>query len=448
MTKKLFIKTYGCQMNEYDSARIYDLLAVKLNISKTESPNNADIILLNTCSVRAKAQEKVFSDLGRYYLLKKNKPDLIIGVGGCVASQEGKKILQRAPYVNLVFGPQTLHRLPQMLTAVQIKHEHPIDVSFPKIEKFTQLPKPKPKTASAFVTIMEGCNNFCSYCIVPYTRGREISRSANDILNEIHALSQQNVTEIVLLGQNVNNYCGENKNANTNSTKINLAQLIHEVAAIETIKRIRFTTSNPKSFTDELIATFATTPKLANHLHLPVQSGSNNILKAMHRGYTTEEYLEKIHRLRSIRPNISISTDFIVGFPNETEQDFNDTIQLAKQISFDNSFSFMYSPRKGTQAAQLTDNIFLATKKKRLALLQNLLKESAVKISMQMVNSTQTVLVTGNAKKNSLDLTGRTSNNRIVNFSGNKNLIGKFVDVKITTPLVNSLRGKLIGEHQ
>jgi tRNA-2-methylthio-N6-dimethylallyladenosine synthase len=423
--KNLFIKTYGCQMNEYDSKRLADLLSDKCDMIRVDSPENADVILLNTCSVREKAQEKVFSDLGRYYLIKQKKPNLIIGVGGCVAVQEGKNIFKRAPYVDLVFGPQTLHRLPEMLKRKSI------DISFPKIEKFDNLPAPHADGPTAFVTIMEGCNNFCSYCIVPFTRGREISRPMQDVLSEIKTLANQSVKEINLLGQNVNNYD-------------NFIPLLHEVAAIDAIKQIRFTTSHPKFFSNELIKAFGEINKIVDHLHLPVQSGSDKILRAMRRGYTAEDYIEKINALRDVRPNISISSDFIVGFPNETEEDFAQTMQLIKTVNFDNSFSFMYSPRPGTKAAELNDNVSLQIKKSRLKILQQEIQKNADKISHAMLNTTQRILVTGLSKKDPNELTGRTQNNRVVNFVGDKVLIGTFVEVKICKVLPNSLRGKIL----
>lgn len=425
-----FIKTYGCQMNEYDSSRIADLLEQKCSMTRAASPKEADVILLNTCSVREKAQEKVFSDLGRYRLLKKQKPNLIIGVGGCVAVQEGKNILKRARFVDLVFGPQTLHRLPKMLQDARKKNKS-LDISFPEIEKFNNLPALRTGSASAFVTIMEGCNNFCSYCVVPFTRGREISRSINDILDEINMLANQGVKEINLLGQNVNNYQ-------------NFIPLLHEVAAIDAIKQIRFTTSHPKFFSYSLIKTFGKINKIVNHLHLPAQSGSNKILHAMYRGYTAEDYTDKINQLRKVRPNISISSDFIVGFPGETDEDFAQTMQLIETIGFDNSYSFIYSPRPGTKACKLNNNVSLEIKKERLTILQNAIKINADKISHTMLNTTQRILVTGLSKKNPAELTGRTQNNRVVNFAGDKKLIGSFAAVKITQILPNSLRGKIL----
>jgi len=421
-------------MNEYDSARIADLLIESFAIETTANPNEADIIILNTCSVREKAQEKVFSDLGRFRLIKQKNPKLIIAVGGCVASQEGKAILKRAPYVNIIFGPQTLHRLPQMIRTNKEKHQRLIDISFLKNEKFDVLPKPNTDKASAYVTIMEGCNNFCTYCIVPYTRGREISRPFANIMDEIQALAKKNVREINLLGQNVNNYQDE---------KNNLASLIKAIAAIEQIGRIRFTTSHPKTFSEDLIQSFADTPKLANHLHLPIQSGSDRILKLMHRGYTADEYKKKIQLLRKVRPDINISTDFIIGFPGETEEDFIATMNLIAEIGFDNSFSFIYSPRPETKAANLPDDVPLAIKKQRLTILQTAIKQNAERLSKKMLGTVQRILVTGQSKKDAKELTGRSENNRVVNFKGDKKLIGNFADVKITKVLPNSLRGEL-----
>ncbi|MGD9152572.1 MAG: tRNA (N6-isopentenyl adenosine(37)-C2)-methylthiotransferase MiaB [Gammaproteobacteria bacterium] len=426
MNMSFFIKTYGCQMNEYDSQRLADLLSDKCGMMRVDSPENADVILLNTCSVREKAQEKVFSDLGRYYLIKQKKPNLIIGVGGCVAVQEGENIFRRAPYVDLVFGPQTLHCLPEML-----KQRKSINISFPQIEKFDNLSAPHADGPTAYVTIMEGCNNFCSYCIVPFTRGREISRPMQDVLNEIKTLANQGVKEINLLGQNVNNYK-------------NFIPLLHEIAAINEIKQIRFTTSHPKFLSSELIKTFGEINKIVDHLHLPVQSGSNKILRTMRRGYTAQDYIDKINQLRDVRPNISISSDFIVGFPNETEEDFAQTMQLIKTVNFDNSFSFMYSPRPGTKAAELNDNVSLQIKKSRLKILQQEIQKNADKISHAMLNTTQRILVTGLSKKDPNELTGRTQNNRVVNFVGDKVLIGTFVEVKICKVLPNSLRGKIL----
>jgi tRNA-2-methylthio-N6-dimethylallyladenosine synthase len=429
--KRLYIKTYGCQMNEYDSARIADIMRKTYGMELTNDPAKADIILLNTCSVREKAQEKVFSDLGRFKLLKKQNPKLIIGVGGCVATQEGENIIKRAPYVDLIFGPQTLHRIPKMYREV-LQHQKPvIDISFPAIEKFDSLPKPKATAPTAFVTIMEGCNKYCSYCIVPFTRGTEISRPFKNVLDEVHLLAEQNVKEITFLGQNVNDYA------------YNLAELIHATAKIDNIKRIRFTTSYPSSFSHDLINAYAKEAKLADHLHLPVQSGSDKILALMRRRYTVEQFKEKIAELRKVRPNISITSDFIVGFPGETEQDFAATMDLIKAINFDSSFSFMYSPRPGTAAAKLPDTIPLTEKKRRLAILQKQLNYQAAQYSKKMVGTIQKILVTDTTKKDSQQLTGRTENNRVVNFNANKTLISQIVEIKITEALANSLRGDL-----
>ncbi|KPJ67430.1 MAG: hypothetical protein AMJ43_04000 [Coxiella sp. DG_40] len=431
MTKRLFIKTFGCQMNEYDSARIVDLMREQFNMELINDPGKADLILLNTCSVREKAQQKVFSDLGRFKPLKRKNPNLVIGVGGCVASQEGKNIIARAPYVDLVFGPQTLHRLPEMYKQILRGKISVIDVSFPELEKFDYLPKPEINGATAFVTIMEGCNKYCSYCIVPYTRGKEISRPFMDVMNEVNYLASKGVKEIIFLGQNVNDY------------KYDLAKLICETAKIDTIKRIRFITSYPSSLTDDLINVYASEKKLANHLHLPVQSGSNRILALMRRRYTIEEYKETIYKLRKVRPNISITSDFIVGFPGETESDFELTMELVKEINFDASFSFIYSSRPGTIASKLLDNIPLLEKKHRLAILQDQLNLQAGKYSQAMVGTKQEILVAGLSKRNPKQLSGRTENNRVVNFVADKKLINQIVDVKITRALANSLRGEL-----
>jgi tRNA-2-methylthio-N6-dimethylallyladenosine synthase len=432
----IYIKTYGCQMNEYDSARIVDLMRKEFNMKLVSDSSQADLILLNTCSIREKAQQKVFSDLGRFKLLKKKNPNLIIGVGGCVASQEGKNIIARAPYVDLVFGPQTFHRLPEMYKQT-VKNKTPItDVRFPKLEKFDCLPKPKVNGATAFVTIMEGCNKYCSYCIVPYTRGKEISRPFWDVMDEVNYLAEKGVKEIIFLGQNVNDY------------EYDLAKLILETAKIDAIKRIRFITSYPSSLTGDLINVYASEKKLADHLHLPVQSGSNRILALMRRRYTAEEYKEKIYKLREVRPNISISSDFIVGFPGETEADFLATMNLVKEINFEASFSFMYSSRPGTAASKLIDDIPLSEKKQRLAILQNQLNLQAKKYNQAMVGTMQKILVTGISKKNPKQLGGRTENNRVVNFSADKNLINQIVDIKITKALANSLRGEYIANQQ
>lgn len=418
-------------MNEYDSARIADAMRETHKTEITSDPATADIILLNTCSIREKAQEKVFSDLGRWRKLKAKNPGLVIGVGGCVATQEGKNIIKRAPYVDLIFGPQTLHRIPDMYSKILKSGTRTIDISMPAIEKFDCLPEPKVDGPTAFVAIMEGCNKYCSYCIVPYTRGKELSRPFDDVMHEVASLAQQGVKEINFLGQNVNDY------------EYSLAKLIHATAKLDGIARIRFTTSYPSAFGDDLITAYATEPKLANHLHLPVQSGSDKILFAMKRRYSAAEYKEKIARLREVRPDISISSDFIVGFPGETEADFKATMDLVKTINFDTSFSFVYSPRPGTLAAKLPDDTPLEVKKQRLQILQDQLNLQAKKHSEDMVNTTQDVLITGLSKKDKNQLTGRTENNRIVNFDGDISLIGSIVSVKITEALPNSLRGKL-----
>lgn len=440
-TKKLFIKTHGCQMNEYDSGKMVDILEKSHGYTKTDNPLEADLLLLNTCSIREKAQEKVFSQLGQWREIKEKNPDLIIGVGGCVASQEGEAIAKRAPYVNLVFGPQTLHRLPELLDASlleqkRIQKRAVVDISFPEIEKFDNLPAPRAEGPTAFVSIMEGCSKYCSYCVVPYTRGEEISRPMDDVLAEVYALSEQNVKEINLLGQNVNDYRGLMHDGQI----ADLASLIYTISGFEGIERIRFTTSHPIAFSDNLIAAFANTAKLVNHLHLPVQSGSDRILNAMKRGYTTLEYKSKIRKLRQVRPDIRLSSDFIVGFPGETEKDFEDTMNLIQEIGFDTSYSFIYSPRPGTPAASLPDNVSIETKKARLKILQTRLIQQANRISESMIGTYQTILVTGHSKKSTEDLTGRTECNRIVNFKGNPASIGSLVSVKLTEIRTNSMR--------
>lgn len=439
--KKLFIKTYGCQMNEYDSGKMADILGKSHGYVKTEDPLEADILLLNTCSIREKAQEKVFSQLGQWREIKEKNPQLIIGVGGCVASQEGDAIAKRAPYVDLVFGPQTLHRLPEMVDASfaeqkRIQKRAVVDISFPEIEKFDKLPAPKAEGPTAYVSIMEGCSKYCSYCVVPYTRGEEISRPMDDVLAEVYALSEQNVKEVNLLGQNVNDYRGLMHNGQI----ADLAALIHTIAGFDGLERIRFTTSHPIAFSDNLIAAFASVPKLVNHLHLPVQSGSDRILSAMKRGYTTLEYKSKIRKLRQVRPDIRLSSDFIVGFPGETDKDFEDTMNLIQEIGFDTSYSFIYSPRPGTPAASLPDNVSMETKKERLKILQTRLIQQATRISESLVDTWQTILVTGASKKSQEELTGRTECNRIVNFKGDPNSVGSLVSVKITEVRTNSLR--------
>jgi len=437
---KLYIQTHGCQMNEYDSAKMADVLHASHCLEKTQNPDEADVILLNTCSVREKAQEKVFSELGRWRLLKEKNPNLVIGVGGCVASQEGAAILQRAPYVDMVFGPQTLHRLGDMLNEVKAKRQSVVDISFPEIEKFDRLPEPRAEGPTAYVSIMEGCSKYCSFCVVPYTRGEEISRPFDDVLAEIVKLAEQGVREITLLGQNVNDYRGPLFEGGV----ADLAQLIEYVAAIEGIQRIRFTTSHPLAFSNSLIQAYANVPQLVNHLHLPVQSGSDRILAAMKRGYTALEYKSKIRRLRAVRPHINVSSDFIIGFPGETEKDFEDTMNLVHEVGFDNSYSFIYSPRPGTPAAQLPDTVTMDIKKQRLAILQNRILLNAKRISDAMVGTVERILVSGPSKKDPQELSGRTENNRVVNFKGEAALIGQLVKVKITAALPNSLRAELI----
>lgn len=440
MTKKVFIRTFGCQMNEYDSDKMVASLASNEETVKTDNPEDADIILFNTCSVREKAQEKVFHDLGRVRHLKEARPNLIIGVGGCVASQEGAAIVSRAPYVDVVFGPQTLHRLPQMIDARRASGRPQVDISFPEIEKFDALPAAKKEGPSAFVSIMEGCSKYCTFCVVPYTRGEEISRPFADVLTEISGLVAQGVREITLLGQNVNAYCGMLDDGDT----ADLALLITTIAEIEALDRIRYTTSHPREVTQRLIDTYRTTPKLVSHLHLPVQSGSDRILAAMKRGYTALEFKSLARKLKATRPDLSLSSDFIVGFPGETEEDFEKTMQLIEELNFDNSFSFIYSPRPGTPAANLGDTTPQDLKLKRLMRLQKRIEAQAMTISEAMVGSTQRVLVEGHARKNAEELAGRTENNRVVNFAGHGRLIGHFVDVRITAALPHSLRGEII----
>ncbi|TFH67260.1 tRNA (N6-isopentenyl adenosine(37)-C2)-methylthiotransferase MiaB [Gammaproteobacteria bacterium LSUCC0057] len=442
--KKLHIVTHGCQMNEYDSARMQDLLGESHQMVTTDDPAEADVILLNTCSIREKAQEKVFHQLGRWRPLKEANPNLIIGVGGCVASQEGEAIAKRAPFVDLVFGPQTLHRLPEMMEQRQRDGTVMVDISFPEIEKFDRLPEPEADGCSAFVSIMEGCSKYCTFCVVPYTRGEEVSRPVADVLAEVASLAAQGVREINLLGQNVNAYQGELADGGV----CDFAELIPYVAAISGIDRIRYTTSHPVHFSDALIATYANVPELVNHLHLPVQSGSDRILMAMKRGHTAIEYKSKIRKLRQVRPDISLSSDFIVGFPGESDEDFAATMKLIDDIGFDTSFSFIYSARPGTPAAELADDTPEAVKKQRLQLLQSRILQHAQQISRQMVGSRQRLLVTGVSKKDPGQLQGRSENNRVVNFAcHDHNLIGQFVDVTITEALPNSLRATLLAEH-
>jgi tRNA-2-methylthio-N6-dimethylallyladenosine synthase len=441
MKGKLYIKTHGCQMNEYDSEKMADVLAASHGLERTENAEEADVILINTCSIREKAQEKVFSQLGRWKQLKRERPELVIGVGGCVASQEGAAIVQRAPIVDIVFGPQTLHRLPSMLDAVRDRAgTHAVDVSFPEIEKFDHLPAPGAHGPTAFVSVMEGCSKYCTFCVVPYTRGEEVSRPFDDVIAECATLAEQGVREINLLGQNVNAYRGPMHDGGT----ADLALLIHYVAAIDGIDRIRFTTSHPVEFSPSLIEAFGEVPELADYLHLPVQSGSDRVLSLMKRGHTVLEYKQKIRQLRERRPGISLSSDFIVGFPGETEKDFEDTLKLIRELDFDQSFSFIYSARPGTPAANLPDDLPLDVKKERLQRLQDAVNAQAARISRAMVGSTQRILVEGPSRKNPRQLAGRTENNRVVNFDGHARLVGHFVDVIITEALSHSLRGRVV----
>lgn len=448
LTKKLFIKTHGCQMNEYDSARMADLLGESHRLELTDDEGEADVILLNTCSIREKAQEKVFHQLGRWKKLKAANPDLVIGVGGCVASQEGENIRKRAPHVDMVFGPQTLHRLPTMLDA-RSKSATPIqtvDVTFPEIEKFDHLPKPKSDGATAFVSVMEGCSKYCTFCVVPYTRGEEVSRPFESVMEEVVHLAEQGVREINLLGQNVNAYRGPDADGD----EIDLAELIACVAAVDGIDRIRFTTSHPVEFSDSLIEAYAEIPELVSHLHLPVQSGSDRILAAMKRGHGRDMYIDKLERIRALRPDISFSSDFIIGFPGETDADFDDTMDLIQRIGFDASFSFIYSKRPGTPASSLPDDTPDAAKKQRLAILQDRLNQQTAQISRRMVGNVERILVSGFSPRDPGQLSGRTENNRVVNFRADDptSLIGYFVDVRITEALPNSLRGELVSTER
>ena len=441
VTKKLFVETHGCQMNEYDSARMADLLGESHGLEPTDSADDADILLLNTCSIREKAQEKVFHQLGRWKHLKQKNPDLIIGVGGCVASQEGAEIGKRAPYVDLIFGPQTLHRLPEMIEVHRQGEPMVVDVSFPEIEKFDRLPEPSVEGPTAFVSIMEGCSKYCTFCVVPYTRGEEVSRPVDDVIAEVAGLAERGVKEVNLLGQNVNAYRGRNHLAET----VDFADLLHLVNLVPGIERIRYTTSHPVEFTDAIVACYAEIPALVDHLHLPVQSGSDRILMAMKRGHTVLEYKATIRALRKIRPNISISSDFIIGFPGETETDFAATMKLIEDIGFDTSFSFIYSARPGTPAAELRDEVPETVKKQRLHILQARIAQQAQQISESMVGTQQRILVTGPAKKDPGQLSGRTENNRVVNFAcDNGALIGQFTEVEIMAAYTNSLLGRQI----
>ncbi len=441
MSGRLYISTFGCQMNEYDSARMADVLREAAGLSVTADPEQADVVLLNTCSVREKAQEKVFSHLGQWRLLKQRKPGLVIGVGGCVASQEGEGILDRAPFVDLVFGPQTIHRLPEMIAALRATREPQVDVSFPEIEKFDRLPEPRAAGAAAFVSIMEGCSRYCSFCVVPYTRGEEVSRPFTQVVAEVESLVAQGVREVTLLGQNVNAYRGPRDDG----SEVDLAGLIRHVADLAGLERIRFTTSHPLEFRDSLVAAYAEVPKLANYLHLPVQSGSDRILAAMKRGYTRLEYKQKIRRLRAVRPDISLSSDFIVGFPGETEEDFAQTLELIEDIGFDQSFSFIYSRRPGTPAASLPDEVPREVKQQRLERLQAKVDGQARAISRKMVGSTQRVLVQRPARRDPRQLAGRTETMRGVNFDGPSSLVDRYADVCITEAMPNSLRGRLVA---
>ncbi|MWQ87856.1 tRNA (N6-isopentenyl adenosine(37)-C2)-methylthiotransferase MiaB [Glaesserella parasuis] len=437
---KLHITTWGCQMNEYDSSKMADLLNSTHGLELTENPEDADILLLNTCSIREKAQEKVFSQLGRWKNWKKDKPDLIIGVGGCVASQEGEHIRERAPFVDIVFGPQTLHRLPEMINQIRGGKSSVVDISFPEIEKFDCLPEPRAEGPTAFVSIMEGCNKYCSFCVVPYTRGEEVSRPVDDVLFEIAQLAEQGVREVNLLGQNVNAYRGETFDGGICS----FAELLRLVASIDGIDRVRYTTSHPIEFTDDIIEVYKDTPELVSFLHLPIQSGSDRVLTMMKRNHTALEYKAIIRKLREARPDIQISSDFIVGFPGETAQDFEQTMKIIEQVNFDMSFSFIYSARPGTPAADLPDDVTEDEKKERLYRLQQRINNQAMQFSRAMLGTEQRILVEGPSKKDIMELTGRTESNRIVNFQGTPNMIGKFVDVKITDVYTNSLRGEVV----
>jgi len=446
MAQKIFVKTHGCQMNEYDSAKMAEILGESDGFVRVDSAEDADVLLLNTCSIREKAQEKVFSELGRWRELKNKKPDLVIGVGGCVASQEGASIKSRAPYVDMIFGPQTLHRLPQMYKDLNqnkkqnINKKTIMDISFPEIEKFDCMPEPKADGVTAFVSIMEGCSKYCTFCVVPYTRGEEISRPFDDVLAEVAQLAAQGVREVNLLGQNVNAYRG----ATHDGDIADLGLLINYVAAIDGIDRIRFTTSHPVEMSDNIIQAFTEVPELVSHLHLPVQSGSDRILAAMKRGHTTLEYKSKIRKLRRARPGLSMSSDFIIGFPGETDADFEATMNLITDIGFDHSFSFIYSARPGTPAAGVADDVPIKAKKERLNILQARISQMAGDISREMIGSTQRILVERLSKKDDKQVAGRTENNRVVNVDGTASLIGQFVNVKITEALPNSLRGEII----
>jgi len=439
MTRKFYIRTFGCQMNEYDSDKLADVLRAAHGMEAADTPEEADVLLFNTCSVREKAQEKVFSDLGRVRHLKRSNPDLLIGVGGCVASQEGAAIVARAPFVDLVFGPQTLHRIPGMIEARRRSGRAQVDISFPEVEKFDHLPPPRKEGPSAFVSIMEGCSKYCSFCVVPYTRGEEVSRPFEDVLTEVAGLVDQGVREITLLGQNVNAWRG----GTAEGQAADFALLLEYLAEMPGLERIRYTTSHPKEFTQRLIDAYASVPQLVSHVHLPVQSGSDRVLMAMKRGYTAIEYKSIVRRLRAARPDVSIASDFIVGFPGETEDDFDATLRLAAEVDFDGSFSFVYSRRPGTPAASLEDDTPQEVKLDRLQRLQKQLDGQARRISQSMIGTVQRVLVEGAARKNAQELSGRTQNNRVVNFAGPARLVGRLVDVTITAALPHSLRGEV-----
>ncbi|MEA3410333.1 MAG: tRNA (N6-isopentenyl adenosine(37)-C2)-methylthiotransferase MiaB [Pseudomonadota bacterium] len=441
MSGKVYIKTHGCQMNEYDSSRMADALLIDAGLVSTDDPEAADVLLLNTCSIREKAQEKVFSQLGRWRTLKETNPDLVIGVGGCVASQEGEALRRRAPYVDVVFGPQTLHRLPQMIRDARARPGPVVDVSFPRIEKFDCLPEPRAKGPAAFVSVMEGCSKYCTFCVVPYTRGEEVSRPFDDVIAEVVGFAEQGVREVNLLGQNVNAYRGRMSDGDV----ADLGLLISYVAAIDGIDRIRYTTSHPVEMSDSLIQAHGEVPELAGHLHLPVQSGSDRILAAMKRGHTALEYRSRIRRLREVRPDISLSSDFIIGFPGETDEDFHSTMDLVAEVGFDQSFSFIYSPRPGTPAATLPDDVPMSVKRERLSILQDRISARAGEISRSMLGSVQRVLVERPSRKDPSQMAGRTENNRVVNFRSGPDLIGQFVDVEITEALPNSLRGRVVA---
>jgi tRNA-2-methylthio-N6-dimethylallyladenosine synthase len=439
VAKKIYIKTFGCQMNEYDSAKMLDVLQANGNLEQTDKPEEADVILFNTCSIREKAEEKVFSDLGRVRPLKQVKPDLLIGVGGCVASQEGAAILKRAPYVDVVFGPQTLHRLPELIAERKKTGLSQVDISFPEIEKFDQLPLPKTSSGTAYVSIMEGCSKYCTFCVVPYTRGEEVSRPLIDVIKEVKILVAQGVKEVTLLGQNVNSYNGVGEDGDI----VDFAYLLQIIAGLDGLERMRYTTSHPKDMTQRLIDVYANTPKLVSHLHLPVQSGSDRILAAMKRGHTILEYKSIIRRVREARPEISITSDFIVGFPGETDEDFEATMKLIDDIGFDVSFSYLYSPRPGTPAAELVDSTAEEIKAKRLKCLQDKIAELENSMANAMMGTVQRVLVEGVSKKDCEEVAGRTDNNRVVNFRGSLDLIGNFVKVKVTQVVRHTLRGEL-----